>query len=98
MSYGIGQRTGIPLPGETRGVMYPVNKWYKVSLAQIPMGHGVLVTRLQMLDAMAAIANGGWLMRPMIVSRLQEHDGSVVQRYAPQRIRKVISDAADAEM
>ncbi len=39
------------------------------------MGHGVAVTRLQMLDAMAAIANDGWLMQPMIVSRLQEHDG-----------------------
>ncbi len=97
-SYGVGQRTGIPLPGEARGVIYPVNKWYKVSLAQIPMGHGVLVTRLQMLDAMAAIANGGWLMRPMIVSRLQEHDGSVVQRYAPQRVRQVISETADKEM
>jgi len=81
--YGFGQRTGIPLPGEARGFLYPVKNWSKVSIAQIPMGHGVAVTRLQMLDAMAAIANGGWLMRPMIVSRLQEHDGGVVERYAP---------------
>ena len=72
--------------------------WSKVSIAQIPMGQGVAVTRLQMLDAMAAIANGGWLMQPMIVSRLQEHDGSVVERYAPQRVRQVISEAADKQM
>ena len=58
-NYGFGQRTGIPLPGEARGFLYPVTKWSKVSIAQIPMGHGVAVTRLQMLDAMAAIANGG---------------------------------------
>ncbi len=47
---------------------------------------------------MAAIANGGWLMRPMIVSRLQQHDGSVVERYAPQRVRQVISEAAARQM
>lgn len=99
-NYGFGQRTGIPLPGEARGMLYsPANKyWTKVSIAQIPMGQGVGVTRLQMLDAMAVIANGGWLMQPMIVSRLQDHDGHVVQRYAPQRVRRVISEAADQQM
>jgi cell division protein FtsI/penicillin-binding protein 2 len=97
-NYGFGQRTGLPLPGEARGFLYPVKNWSKVSIAQIPMGHGVAVTRLQMLDAMAAIANGGWLMRPMIVSRLQEHDGGVVERYAPQRVRQVITEATDKEM
>jgi cell division protein FtsI/penicillin-binding protein 2 len=97
-NYGFGQRMGIPLPGEARGILYPVKDWSKVSIAQIPMGQGVAVTRLQMLDAMAAIANGGWLMQPMIVSRLQEHDGQVVQRYAPQRVRQVISEAADKLM
>lgn len=96
--FGVGQRTGILLPGEVRGTLNPVNKWYKVSLAQIPMGHGVLVTRLQMLYAMGAIANGGWLMRPMLVSRLQERDGGVVQRYAPERIRRVISETASRDM
>jgi cell division protein FtsI/penicillin-binding protein 2 len=96
--YGFGQRTGIPLPGEARGFLYPVKDWSKVSIAQIPMGHGVAVTRLQMLDAVAAIANGGWLMQPMIVSRLQEHDGTVAERYTPQRVRQVISEAASKEM
>jgi len=96
--YGFGQRSGIPLPGEARGFLYPVKQWSKVSIAQIPMGHGVAVTRLQMLYAMAAIANHGWLMRPMIVSRLQERDGGVVQRYAPERVRQVIGEKADADM
>ena len=54
-NYGFGQRTGIPLPGEARGFLYPVKNWSKVSIAQIPMGHGVAVTRLQMLDAMARL-------------------------------------------
>ncbi len=88
--YGFGQATGIPLPGEMRGILYPVNKWSKVSIAQIPMGHGVAVTRLQMAMAMAAIANNGLLMRPMIVSRLQDRDGRVIERYEPQSVRQVI--------
>jgi len=97
-NYGFGQRTGIPLPGEARGFLYPVKNWSKVSIAQIPMGHGVAVTRLQMLYAMAAIANRGVLMRPMIVKQLQERDGSVVQRYAPESVRKIIGDKAVADM
>jgi len=97
-NYGFGQRTGIPLPGEARGFLYPVKNWSKVSIAQIPMGHGVAVTRLQMLYAMAAIANDGCLMRPMIVSRLQQHDGSVVQRYVPQRVRQVVTEATSKLM
>jgi cell division protein FtsI/penicillin-binding protein 2 len=96
--YGFGQPTGIPLPGEARGILYPIKDWSKVSIAQIPMGHGVAVTRLQMLMAMAAIANHGWLMRPMIVNRLQTSDGEVVERYAPQRVRQVISEGTDKEM
>jgi cell division protein FtsI/penicillin-binding protein 2 len=92
-NYGFGQYTVIPLPGETPGLLYPVSQWSKVSIAQIPMGHGVAVTRLQMALAMAAIANNGMLMQPMLISRLQDRDGRVVERYAPQRIRQVISPA-----
>jgi len=97
-NYGFGQRTGIPLPGEAGGILYPVKKWSKVSIAQIPMGHGVAVTRLQMIMAMSAIANDGCLMRPMLVSRLQQRDGSVVQRYAPERVRQVVSEDAARKM
>ena len=93
--FGFGQRTGIALPGEARGILYPVKDWTKVSIAQIPMGHGIAVTRLQMIMAMNALANDGWLMRPMLVSRLEDRDGNVVQQYAPERVRQVISAAAD---
>jgi cell division protein FtsI (penicillin-binding protein 3) len=93
--FGFGQRTGIPLPGEARGILYPVKDWTKVSIAQIPMGHGLAVTRLQMIMAMNALANDGWLMRPMLVSRLEDRNGNVVQQYAPQRVRQVISESAD---
>ncbi|HTY87384.1 MAG TPA: penicillin-binding transpeptidase domain-containing protein [Candidatus Acidoferrum sp.] len=93
--FGFGQRTGIPLPGEARGILYPVKDWSKVSIAQIPMGHGIAVTRLQMILAMCALANDGWLMRPMLINRLEDQNGNVVRQYYPQRVRQVISDSTD---
>lgn len=98
LDYGFGQRTGIPLPGEVAGIVHPVKDWSKVSIAQIPMGHGVAVTRLQMVMAMAALANDGCLMRPMLVKCLEDRDGSIVEQYAPQCVRRVVSDATDKEM
>jgi cell division protein FtsI/penicillin-binding protein 2 len=97
-NYGFGQATGIDLPGEARGILYPVKDWSKVSIAQIPMGHGVAVTRLQMLMAMGALANHGWLMRPMLVNRLENRDGQVIQQYSPERVRQVVSEATARQM
>jgi cell division protein FtsI/penicillin-binding protein 2 len=93
-NYGFGTRTGLPLPGEVPGIVHPVKDWSKVSVAQIPMGQGVAVTRLQMLMAMCAIANGGTLMRPMLVDRLEDSDGKVVARYTPQAVRRTTDEAA----
>ena len=97
-NYGFGARTGLPLQGEVSGIVHPVNKWSKVSIAQIPMGQGVAVTSLQMTMAMCAIANKGVLMRPMIVDRLEDSDHKVAARYVPQRVRQVISESTAEQM
>ena len=96
--FGFGQRTGISLPAEARGILYPVKDWSKVSIAQIPMGQGIAVTRLQMIMAMSALANDGWLMRPMLVNRLEDRNGNVVEQYSPQRVRQVVSESTDKLM
>jgi cell division protein FtsI/penicillin-binding protein 2 len=96
--FGFKDKTGITLPGEVRGIVHPVKNWSKVSIAQIPMGHGIAVTRLQMLMAMSAIANKGLLMRPMLVDRLEDHEGNIVARYAPQSVRQVVSESAARDM
>ncbi len=93
-AFGFGDKTGVPLPSEAPGSVPEPARWYKVSLAQIPMGHGIAVTRLQMTMAMAALANRGVLMRPMLVSRLEDREGNVVARYTPQPIRAVVSETA----
>lgn len=93
-NYGFGQNTGIPLLGEVRGIVHPVNKWSKVSIAQIPMGQGIAVTRLQMTMAMCALANNGLLMQPMLADHLEDRDHSVIVQYYPQKARQVVSETA----
>jgi cell division protein FtsI/penicillin-binding protein 2 len=76
----------------------PADKWGKYSIVQIPMGQGVAVTRLQMAMVLGAIANDGVLMRPMLVKELDDASGNVVQRYAPQSVRRVVTEDTAKEM
>jgi cell division protein FtsI/penicillin-binding protein 2 len=97
-NFGFGQVTGIPLVSETTGLVHPVSRWLKSSITRIPMGHEVATSPLQMAVAMAAIANGGRLMRPMLVDRLEDHEGRVVAKYQPQFVRQVVSEDAARKM
>jgi cell division protein FtsI/penicillin-binding protein 2 len=97
-NFGFGDKSGISLPGEVSGQVHPVKDWSKVSIAQIPMGHGIAVTSLQMCMAMAAIANKGVLMHPMLVDRLEDKDGNVVAKYNPEPVRRIISEDAAEKM
>ncbi len=65
--FGFGQRTGIPLPGESGGILRPIEKWTKSSIGSLAMGHETGVTTLQLVRAGAAIANGGILVKPRII-------------------------------
>jgi cell division protein FtsI/penicillin-binding protein 2 len=92
-NFGFGIITGIPLPGESGGIVHKLSDWSKVSIAQIPMGQGIATTRLQMMMAMCAIANRGVLMRPMLVDRLEDSAHKVEAQYSPQPVRQVITEA-----
>lgn len=96
--FGFGSKTGIPLVGEVSGLVHPIPRWSKLSISRIPMGHEVAVTPLQMVMAMSAVANGGKLMRPMLVDRLEDETGRIVFRNYPQQVRKVISERAAQDM
>lgn len=72
--FGIGKHTSINLEGENAGILRNYKEWTDIDLANISFGQGVSATPLQILNAFNAIANGGKLMRPRIVSRLIEED------------------------
>ena len=95
---GFGHRSGVSLPGEVRGILHPVKNWSKLEISRIPMGHGIAATPIQLVMAMSAMANGGNLMRPLLVDRLVDRDGNVVMQYKPTVVRKVIRDETAQQM
>ncbi|MGB5659014.1 MAG: penicillin-binding transpeptidase domain-containing protein [Thermoanaerobaculia bacterium] len=65
--FGFGRLTGIDLPGESAGLLQPVERWHKRAVAYISFGQGLSVTAVQLASAFAAVANGGQLYRPYVV-------------------------------
>ena len=96
--FGFGARTGLPLNGESPGILPALPAWSKLSVSRIPIGQGVAATALQTVMAMGAIANGGLLMRPRLVDHLEDDKAGVVSRYPSQIQRRVITEAAARQM
>ena len=90
--FGFGQPTRIALPGEASGQIRHPSSWSGRSLATISIGQEVLVTPLQILMAYAAIANGGELLRPRIVTTVVDEDGSPIREIPVEHVRRVISE------
>lgn len=90
--FGIGTPTGIDLPGEEAGIVNWSDNpnWRPINLSTNAFGQGITVTPIQMLTAVAAVANGGKLMRPYVVKELRK-DGQVVHTTEPQVVRQVIT-------
>jgi cell division protein FtsI/penicillin-binding protein 2 len=68
--FGFGHPTGIDFPGESQGIVLPVDKWSGSTIGNVPIGQGIAVTPMQMASAYAAIANGGVWTRPHLVDRV----------------------------
>jgi cell division protein FtsI/penicillin-binding protein 2 len=68
--FGFGHPTGIDFPGESQGIVLPVDKWSGSTIGNVPIGQGIAVTPMQMASAYAAIANGGVWARPHLVDRV----------------------------
>ena len=92
--FGFGERCGLPLTGEVRGYLPKLKDWKPIHISRIPIGQGVSATPLQTAMAIGAVANGGVLMRPMIVDSLVDDKGVTVAKYRPQAVRRVVSESA----
>lgn len=98
-AFGFGERTGIELTGEQGGII-PVNTDVikEINLATMSYGHGIAVTPIQLINAVSAIANGGNLMEPRLVSELIDNEGNVVIENKPKVKRQVISKSTSDTM
>ena len=93
--FGFGERTGIDLPGEEEGILFNADDMRDSDIATTAIGQSIAVTPLQLVTAMAAIANGGTLMHPYIVREIRNPDGSVYEARAPREIRRVLEPTVD---
>ncbi len=87
--FGFGIKTGIELPNEASGILRSIDDWSRLSTTSISIGQEISVNTLQLASAYSATANGGYLMKPMIIKSIQNQD--VNTNISPQVIRKIIS-------
>jgi cell division protein FtsI/penicillin-binding protein 2 len=90
--FGFGHPTGIDFPGESSGFALPPEQWSGSTIGTVPIGHGIAVTPIQMARAYAAIANGGVLVEPQLVDRV---DGRQVEK---RRGKRIVSRAVSRQM
>ncbi|MBR4220470.1 MAG: penicillin-binding protein 2 [Victivallales bacterium] len=103
-AYGMGQRTGLgfyPENGkpivfkeEANGILHPVQRWHRPDVSRIAIGHSIVVTPFQMVQAYGAIANGGKMMQPYIIDRIVKADGQVIPSVPQQKGNPISADTA----
>lgn len=89
--FHFGMKTHIDLPGEVTGVLKPPQAWSKTSIGAIPIGQEVTVTQIQLLCAIAAIANDGVSMRPFVVKYIKDSHDEIIKSFEPEIVERVIS-------
>lgn len=97
LDFGFGQKFGIELPGEARGMVQAL-PWRQHLMSNISFGHGISATPLQIANAFAAIANGGVLNTPYIVQSIRDLETGVSTETKVKEIRRVLSAEQAAQM
>ena len=92
--FGLGQRTGVGLPGESAGLVPPIDQWSGSTFSNLPIGQGLSMTLLQMTGMFQAVANDGLRIPPRIVKATIAADGSRTEERQPDGIQVVSSDTA----
>ena len=88
--YGFGKPTGVDLPYEHSGSLYAVKRWDTHSLGSVPFGQGIMVTPLQMVNALNVIANDGKLLLPHITREIRDNSGKVIKKIYPIKVEQVL--------
>ena len=102
--FGILEKTGIDLSGESKGIFFSrelitdTDKWGTASLTSGSFGQTFKITPLQLVRAIASVVNGGYLMEPYIVSEIVDRDGNTVLRAEPTVVRRTVSTETSAVM
>lgn len=96
--FGFGVKTGIDLPGEAEGMILSESQMGIVELSSCAFGQSNTVTPIQMITAVSAAANGGYLVQPRIVRQIVDAEGNIVKNYDTEIKRQVISNETSEEI
>lgn len=102
--FGVTEKTGIDLAGESKGIFFSkelvtnTDKWGTASLTSGSFGQTFKLTPLQLVRAIASVVNGGYLMEPYIVSEVVDAQGNTVMRQEPTVVRRTISEETSKTM
>ncbi|MDR1565431.1 MAG: stage V sporulation protein D, partial [Oscillospiraceae bacterium] len=95
-AFGLAEPTGVDLPGEAKGIYYPESTMKQIDLATAAFGQSFTITPMQMITATCAVANGGYMVQPHVVSKILDDEGNAVDTKNANVKRQVISkDTSD---
>ena len=97
-AFGFLEKTGVDLPGEASGLFWSEDKFSVANLISASFGQTFRVTPMEQVRAVAAIVNGGYLLKPYVVSQVLDSDGNVVKSNERTVLRQVISEETSATM
>lgn len=92
--FGIGQATGVELPGESAGLLPARQQWSGGTWANLPIGQGMSWTVLQMAGVYQALANDGVRIQPRLIKEVKDPDGNIVEQPAPEQVEVVSPETA----
>jgi cell division protein FtsI/penicillin-binding protein 2 len=90
--FGFGDYTSIGLPGESRGILSDVSEWNKPDAAMISFGQSIAVTPIQLMSAIASLANSGIMVKPLLIKKIESVDGNFVKVNIAGSGRRVVSE------
>ena len=97
--FGLTQKTGIDIPGESSGIMFDYDKLNEVEQATVAFGQGISITPIQLVTAVSACVNGGYLYQPYIVKEIKNaHTHEVVVNNHKKLVRQVITSSTSAKV
>jgi cell division protein FtsI (penicillin-binding protein 3) len=91
-AFEFGRKTGVELPGESAGLLRPLNQWTSYSMSSIPMGQEIAVTGIQLIKGFCTFANGGYIVKPRIVLGIATPDGKIPLKYFDSQKRQFLPE------
>jgi cell division protein FtsI (penicillin-binding protein 3) len=97
-AFGFGKKTGVDIPGEISGQLRDYRSWSGVSIGSIAIGQEIGVTPIQVASAYCALANGGMLMKPYLVSEIVDHGSGEGKKFQAQSVGRAITEETCAKV